>query len=71
MKLKKKIPLIDQSNKLGFWGGKFGGNFVPETSRSRSSTNAAPLDGKLMLAFSNSSLAPAWAALINCNAGTV
>ena len=31
MKLKKKIPLIDQGNSLGFWGGKFGGNFVPET----------------------------------------
>ena len=31
MKLKKKIPVIDQGNKLGFWGGKFGGNFVPET----------------------------------------
>ena len=31
MKLKKKIPLIDQHNKLGMWGGKFGGNFVPET----------------------------------------
>jgi tryptophan synthase beta chain len=31
MKLKKKIPLIDQHNKSGFWGGKFGGNFVPET----------------------------------------
>ena len=31
MKLKKKIPLIDQHNKLGMWGNKFGGNFVPET----------------------------------------
>ena len=31
MKIKKKIPVIDQANKLGFWGGKFGGNFVPET----------------------------------------
>ena len=31
MKLKKGIPLIDQGNSLGFWGGKFGGNFVPET----------------------------------------
>jgi len=31
MKLKKKIPLIDQHNKGGFWGGKFGGNFIPET----------------------------------------
>ena len=31
MKLKKKIPLIDQHNKFGKWGDKFGGNFVPET----------------------------------------
>ena len=31
MKLKKKIPLIDQHNKRGFLGGKFGGNFIPET----------------------------------------
>ena len=26
MKLKKRIHLIDQASKLGFWGGKFGGN---------------------------------------------
>ena len=31
MKLKKKIPLIDQHDKYGFWGGKFGGSFIPET----------------------------------------
>ena len=31
MKLKKKIPVIDQGNKLGFWGGKFGGSYIPET----------------------------------------
>ena len=31
MILKKKIPVIDQGNKLGFWGGKFGGNFCAET----------------------------------------
>ena len=31
MKLKKGIPLIDQHDKKGMWGGKFGGNFVPET----------------------------------------
>ena len=31
IKLKKKIPLIDQHDKRGFWGGKFGGNFIPET----------------------------------------
>jgi tryptophan synthase beta subunit len=31
IKLKKRVPLIDQHNKSGFWGGKFGGNFIPET----------------------------------------
>ena len=31
MKLKKKIPLIDQHDKYGFWGGKFGGSYIPET----------------------------------------
>ncbi len=31
MKLKKNIALIDQHNKYGMWGNKFGGNFVPET----------------------------------------
>ena len=31
IKLKKKIPLIDQHDKHGFWGGKFGGSFIPET----------------------------------------
>ena len=31
MKIKKGIPLIDQHNRNGFWGGKFGGNFIPET----------------------------------------
>ena len=31
MKLKKKIPLIDQHDKFGMWGHKFGGNYVPET----------------------------------------
>ena len=31
IKLKKNIPLIDQHDKNGFWGGKFGGNFIPET----------------------------------------
>ena len=31
MKLRKGIPLIDQHDKNGFWGGKFGGNFIPET----------------------------------------
>ena len=31
MKLKKRIPLIDQHDQNGFWGGKFGGSFIPET----------------------------------------
>jgi len=31
IRIKKKIPLIDQHNSNGFWGGKFGGNFIPET----------------------------------------
>ncbi|MBH90967.1 MAG: tryptophan synthase subunit beta [Candidatus Marinimicrobia bacterium] len=31
IKIKKGIPVIDQHDKSGFWGGKFGGNFIPET----------------------------------------
>ena len=31
MKLKRGIPLIDQHDQHGFWGGKFGGSFIPET----------------------------------------
>ena len=31
IKIKKNIPLIDQHDKKGFWGGKFGGSFIPET----------------------------------------
>ena len=31
MKLKKKLSVLDQHDKFGFWGGRFGGNFVPET----------------------------------------
>ena len=31
MKLKKGIQLIDQHDKNGFWGGKFGGSYIPET----------------------------------------
>ena len=31
IKIKKKVPLIDQHDKNGFWGEKFGGNFIPET----------------------------------------
>ena len=31
MKLKKNIPLIDQHDKNFMYGGKFGGNFIPET----------------------------------------
>jgi len=29
MKLKKGIPLIDQHDQYGFWGGKFEGRFIP------------------------------------------
>ncbi len=29
MRIKKNIPLIDQHDKYGFWGGKFGGSFIP------------------------------------------
>ena len=31
IKIKKGIPLIDQHDKNGFYGGKFGGNYVAET----------------------------------------
>ena len=31
MKIRKNIPLIDQHDKFGFWGEKFGGSFIPET----------------------------------------
>ena len=31
MKIKKGIPLIDQHDKNGFWDGKFGGSYIPET----------------------------------------
>ena len=31
MQIKKGVPLIDQYDKNCMWGGKFGGNFVPET----------------------------------------
>ena len=31
MKIKKGIPLIDQHNTSGFWGNKFGGNFIAAT----------------------------------------
>ena len=31
MKIRKNIPLIDQQDESGFWGGKFGGSFIPET----------------------------------------
>ena len=31
MKIKKKILLIDQHDKNYMYGGKFGGNFIPET----------------------------------------
>ena len=31
MKIRKGIPLIDQHDKNFLYGGKFGGNFIPET----------------------------------------
>ena len=31
MKIKKGIPIIDQHDKSYMYGGKFGGNFIPET----------------------------------------
>ena len=31
MKIKKNVPLIDQHDRYGFWGGKFGGSYIPET----------------------------------------
>ena len=31
LKLKKKTLLIDQHDKNYLYGGKFGGNFIPET----------------------------------------
>lgn len=35
MKLKKGKLLIDQHNKNYLYGGKFGGNYVPETLKSQ------------------------------------
>ena len=31
LKIRKGIPLIDQHDKNCMYGGKFGGNFIPET----------------------------------------
>ena len=31
LKIKKNIPLIDQHDRNFMYGGKFGGNFIPET----------------------------------------
>lgn len=31
IKIKKRIPLIDQHDENGMWGGKFGGTWAPET----------------------------------------
>ena len=31
LKIRKKLPLIDQHDKNFMYGGKFGGNFIPET----------------------------------------
>ena len=32
MKLEKGIPLIDQHDENGYWGGKFGENQIAEVS---------------------------------------
>ena len=31
LKIKKGVPLIDQHDRNFMYGGKFGGNFIPET----------------------------------------
>ncbi len=31
LKIRKGVPLIDQHDKNFMYGGKFGGNFIPET----------------------------------------
>ena len=31
LRIKKNLPLIDQHDKNFMYGGKFGGNFIPET----------------------------------------
>ena len=31
LKIKKNTPLIDQHDKNFMYGGKFGGNYIPET----------------------------------------
>jgi tryptophan synthase beta chain len=31
LKIKRGVPLIDQHDKNFMYGGKFGGNFIPET----------------------------------------
>ena len=31
LKIKKGVPLIDQHDKNFMYGGRFGGNFIPET----------------------------------------
>ena len=35
LKIKKNLPLIDQHDKNFMYGGKFGGNFIPETLKKR------------------------------------
>ena len=31
IRIKRGVPLIDQHDKSYFYGGKFGGNYIPET----------------------------------------
>ena len=51
IKIKKGIPLIDQHDKNGFYGGKFGGNYVAETLKKPIDcllyTSPSPRDGLL------------------------
>ena len=56
MKLIKGIPVIDQGNQLGFWGGKFGGNFVPETLKKPIEDQDSTKTAKLWAGCSSSDL---------------
>ena len=59
MKLKKNLPVIDQHDKNGFWGGKFGGSFVPETLKkpiddlSKLFSNGSDLNNFVIFLFIN------------------
>ena len=42
MRIRKKIPLIDQHDKKFMYGGKFGGNFIPETLKRTNFNTLSP-----------------------------